>query len=246
MKHIFTVVFLSFISLIFAQVPGYMGKRCTIVYSIWAHPSAKPVTDFFGVGNPYDDLSLNCTQALQLDYLVMKRTAICLGFQYSHLGLAFQDPYYNKYTYKGKDKFPAVVDTKGFSLGFKIFSSRKIAPIGHYIKGEALVLWNTLSYDPKGAYQTVSGYNSGSYQTTRVPVDEPARKINSSGGGAAISLGRQRVFYNRLVVDAGVRFAVVIAQEPYISGYGSEFRILDRVFYNQFVNFRLGLGFLAF
>ena len=78
-----------------------------------------------------------------------------------------------------------------------------------------------------------------------VPLEKKSVSANGGGFSAAFSLGRQRVFADRIVLDGGVRFAIAVAGEPG-TGYGSQFRVTDRVFYNQLVNLRLGIGFLAF
>ena len=252
MKKLFFLFLFCSAFAVYSQVPGYMGKRCTFTYSVWAHPAVKEFSDIFGTNNPNDDLSLNVTQAVELDYIVTKRGALCLGFQYAYLGMGYYDYESTvEYVYKGKDRFPATLISRGFSLGYKLFPKARIAPIGTYIKWDIIGLFNTLKYSTDGVSQNVFVYGTGGWGGSTsgyklIPLAKETVRANSGGFSAAFSLGRQRVFAHRIIIDTGVRFAIAIASEPIGTGYGGEFRVVDRVFYNQLVNVRLGIGFLPF
>lgn len=250
MKQTLVIFLFSVSILVNAQVPGYLGKRCSLTYSVWAHPAIKEFSDIFGTNNPNDDLSLNLTQAIALDYIVTKRGALCIGFQYAYLGMGYDDyDSSNEYVYKGKDKFPARLISRGLSLGYKLFPKARIAPVGSYIKWDIVGIFNTLKYSTDGVSQNVFVQSTGWGSTSGyklVPIAKQTVTKNSWGFSGAFSLGRQRVYADRIIIETGVRFAIAVAGEPIATGYGSQFRVTDRVFYNQLVNLRLGIGFLAF
>lgn len=131
MKHLILITLLSIVGLSEAQVPGYMGKRFMFTYSVWGHPAVKELSDFFGTNNPHEEVSINLTQAVALDYIVSKRGALCLGFQYAYLGMGYDNSSSSdNYVYKGKEPFPARLISRGFSLGYKLFPKARIAPVG--------------------------------------------------------------------------------------------------------------------
>lgn len=251
MKFKFTLVVLLFSLLANAQVPGYMGKRCSIAYNLWVHPSiGGGESDFFGSGNPNDGLSLNTTHALELNYIVGQRTALSFTFQYAHLGLGLSDNGYyggqGSYQYRGPKNYAAVLIEKGFSIGYKLFSRGKIAPVGSYIKWDLMGLFNTIKFETKDVYQ-YTNLNTGPYQYGYVPLALSIKKASAFGGGIALSLGRQRVFFNKLITDVGFRFCLAVAGDPYVGNYYQDKYLISwRVFYNQAINFKIGIGFLAF
>lgn len=250
MKHLLLITLLSISVISPAQVPGYMGRRLMVTYSVWGHPAVPELSDILGTNNPHEDVSLNITQTIALDYIVSKRGALCFGFQYAYLGMGY-DNYSSSgdYVYKGKDPFPARLISRGFSLGYKLFPKARIAPVGTYIKWDVIGFFNTLKYSTEGVSQNVYVTSSGWTGTSgyqRIPLAKEDVSKSAGGFGAAFSLGRQRVLANRIIIDGGVRFAIAISNEPAVTGYGQQFMVVDRVFYNQLVNLRLGIGFLAF
>lgn len=246
-----SVILILWFMPIFSQVPGYLGKRTTFVFSVAAHPAIGEMNSVFATGNPNEDISLNATYAIEYNYLVKPKGAFCLTFNYSHLGLNFEDNYSNTYSYSGSKAFPAYQNLKGLSLGYKFFSRNKIAPLGTYLKLEGIFVYNTLKYYTDGAYEMAQeSYFDGwgtSYRYVKKPLNLKDGKVDSFGGGLSMALGRQRIFNDILVLDFGVRFAMVLAPDGYSnSGYVNEFHTFSRTFFNQFINFRLGIGFLAF
>ncbi|MFL5764233.1 MAG: hypothetical protein ACJ77K_09845 [Bacteroidia bacterium] len=232
-----------------SAISGYMGKRATVSYSIFAHPSLPGFAGFFGTNSPYDDLSINLTQAGSFEYLFAKKTSVCLGFQYSKLWLGYEDEYVAR-TYSGTGglKYPALCKTKGISLGLKFYTRTRIAPVGTYFRGDLLVLFNSKYTDPHGISHMEYGEDpiTHQYGNHYIPVTDKPQTSTSGGGGASIGLGRQRIFFDRLVVDSGMRFCIALSSEPGGTGYAAQFPVMERVFFSQFINYRLGIGFLAF
>jgi hypothetical protein len=230
------IIFLCSFQL-FAQIPGYMGKRFTISYAAWLHPNVNLLSDV----PTTKGVVLDYSHILAADYCVAKRGALCFTFQFSRMGIKYYDNSYNSsydYTYLGHDKYPAYLNSKTFSIGYKLFASDKFAPVGKYIKWDALVVLNKLIYNPDDV--VVNKTN------TRLTEEEPNAK--SVGGGLALSVGHQRVFYDKLVLDYGLRIALAVCPANYSSNYARNifYYSTERTLFNQFVNFRIGIGFLAF
>lgn len=249
MKKIIVFLYLLSSLTLSAQVAGYMGKRATLVYTFGYHPALGVIIDFFGTQNPHEDFSLNTTHMLEFNYLVKPKGAFSFVFDYSHLGLGFNDD--SRFSYSGSQAYPAFLNLKAFCIGYKFFSRNRIAPLGSYMKWEGVFVYNTMKYDTKGAFETVQEQNYNgwvtSYATKKNPVTDPSGKVNSFGGGISMSLGRQKIFYDKIVFDMGVRFAFVLAPDGYSNvKYAQEFPTLTRTFFNQVVNLRIGMGFLAF
>lgn len=228
------VLFCIFISLTaYSQVPGYFGRRAVVSYAVWAHPNVNLLAN----SPSSNGIVLDRTHAFSLDYIVSHRASICFGFQFSRIGMNFPGEYYRNFIYTGSDKYPAYLHAKGASVGLKFFARDKIAPLGRYIKWDALVMFNKLVYDPNDVYD----------QSENVRLTEVDENVNSFGGGFALSFGRQRILFDRIVLDGGFRMAFVLCPVEYTSDYAREFYyVTERLVFNQLVNFRIGIGFLAF
>lgn len=251
MKKIIIYLLIFYSIALPAQVAGYMGKRATLVYSFGLHPASAVITNFFGTQNPNQEFSLNTTHIIEFNYMVKPKGAVSFVFDYSHLGLGIEDTYDNRFSYSGSNAYPAILHLKAFCLGYKFFSRNRIAPLGSYMKWEGVFVYNTMKYDTKGAFETVQEQVNNGWGTTTVtkknPVTDPPGKVNSFGGGISMSLGRQKIFFDKIVFDMGVRFAFVLAPDGYsITAYAQQFPTFSRTFFNQLVNFKIGLGFLAF
>ena len=106
---------------------------------------------------------------------------------------------------------------------------------------------NTITYNNTG-YATVDQF--GKY----TPVTKlGSGKVEFQAFALGYSWGRQRIYYDKFVLDRGVRILFVpsgfveIANENNGS-LESEFESdgLARLFRHQLINFHLGIGFLAF
>lgn len=139
----------------------------------------------------------------------------------------------NNYNYQ--DDTPSQLECVNLSLGFKFFRPGFIAPVGKYQKLEAVIISN-------------KAYNG---------------RFESRSFAIALTFGRQRVFFNSIIVDTGFRlgvstnalFNIIIydvldfnSPNATTVNYDSELKqdINYRLFGAQLFNFHIGLGFLAF
>lgn len=249
------------------QIPGYMGKRFSIGYSNYFFLSAlSPTANSSSSGA---ELGINTTNCINLEYTIRNRTNFCLSFQNSKTGIDPGDMYvesyngynYNSYTatYSVKPYKPMQITSYNIALGFKFFNSGSLAPIGKYKKLEILMLLNHLEYNRNGFL--LNNYTSSGASTYGILG---TGDYNFNTVSVAYTLGRSRVFFDRLVLDGGIRFgfvpagvfAVMYESDEYAAsslysttagtrrGFRNE--TYTRLFAFQAINFHVGLSFLAF
>lgn len=267
-KKLFLLILVAMLSGIsFSQVSGYMGKRLSLSYSNYFSPSllgrsANSTTDF--------SLGLNTTHCGNLEYVIKKRTNFCIGIQFSKLGtikesynytFTYVDPWGNSsYLQSGtayylpSNRLPMQLKMTNIAVGFKFFRSGYIAPVGKYNKLEFVLFMSDLTYESKSFYSS--------------PSRRPEDKISTSMGSGhyefksfavAFTFGRQRILFDRLILDTGIRFAVspnMFVNYMVTDFFGDEydktieeqikFNTNTRIFTSQVFNFHIGLGFLAF
>ncbi|MCE3280446.1 MAG: hypothetical protein K0S44_2637 [Bacteroidetes bacterium] len=248
-----------------AQVAGYMGKRMTIGYSNYFSPS------FYGrsANSTVRSLGMNTVNCFNVEYTIGKRTNFCVGgqfgktgfvkeggFNYKYYDSTYSDPVQTDVTlhYLPKNGLPMQMRSLNFSVGFKFFRSGYIAPVGAYTKVELLLFMNRVTYDPLAFYA-----NTARYEEERIKTRIGTGTYNFKSLAIAATFGRQRILFDRLVLDAGIRLAVspnmvlnFISTEVFGDGYNStmeeQIRLNSntRLFTAQLFNFHLGIGFLAF
>lgn len=254
-------------TLVNAQVAGYMGKRLSLGYSNYFSPSLLGRS-----ANSTEDFTpgINSTHCVNLEYTLKKKTNFCIGVQFSKMGVIKQSYNYT-YTYVDpwngssylmggtayympSNRLPMQLKTTNISFGFKFFRSGYIAPLGKYNKLEFVVFMNNVTYDRSAFYTSNSR--------------TPEHKITTSMGNGnydfnsfavALTFGKQRILFDRIIVDTGIRFALspnAVVNYMVNDFFGEEYNqtIEDqiktntntRIFTSQVFNFHIGLGFLAF
>ena len=219
-----------------AQVPGYMGKRITIGYSTLLHPNA-----FSIIYNP--DLKYSqpvFTHAFYLNAIVGKHRELSFAFRYSNRKV--DNSYFLRYEDSVVPEFERFALFE-YSLSIKRFSKARFAPVGIYAKWELFYLTGQINYN---AYQA-RGYDQ---------VTQDYRRISYSGGkmgfvgfGGAYSLGKQRIFADKFVVDYGFRPSFMFIRsldqsttyEEHLTSYSS-----GRLNGLPIMQVYAGIGFLAF
>ncbi|MDQ3047806.1 MAG: hypothetical protein M3R27_09690 [Bacteroidota bacterium] len=235
MKRTLLIFFIFSFSFTFAQkhVPGYFGKRFSIGYSAMFFPALRDAPSGKALGRKLN--AINFTQSIELNYVLNSRRALCfsVGNYRSNLRYYASNPISGSYFIKASDKLSTLL----ISCGFKTFRKKMIAPLGPYMKWEALYGKSIVRYD-EIAHK--SGFGSD-YQ----PPDN--RMISFNAFGAGWGMGFQRIISDKFVVDLGFRTAVLIDLASF-NGVASEVHVFasDRVFKSQFMNVRIGIGFLAF
>jgi len=228
---VFSTLFVS------AQPPGYMGKRVSLVYQNFIFPSLTPNSS---------RSSVNISHNAELNCVTGKRSALCFTFLYVPIKVKNSTYSYSQLINSTGNKDYFNLNSFAYALGLKLFFSRnKFAPLGGYVKWELEYSRAILNIDE---YSVLSSSHPSSFSE----IKYPAHKMVVQGGGPAISFGKQRIFFNKLIVDYGVRAAIIVAwnTDGFINNtsYENSFdtKVSNIVLTQQLINARIGIGFLAF
>lgn len=266
MKFKLLITGLLFTQFVFAQVPGYMGKRFIVGYSNYFSPALLGRT----ANSTETSLRLNSVNCINLEYTMKNSIDFCFGIQFWKTGVlrnngytynyTYYDSTYNNYYSEGgeayympSNKLAMQLKSTIVSIGFKFFRSGYIAPAGKYTKLDFLFFKNNVVYEKDAFYKTK--YRSPEYKLNFLLGNG---NFSSSTCAIALTFGKQRVIFNRIIIDSGIRFAV--SPNVIFNVLGGEFLDNDietmeyqmklstnsRIFTGQLVNFHLGIGFLAF
>lgn len=275
MKKVLLLLFLAVATIMDAQTAGYMGKRVSIGYSSYVFPRLGILKnmDEFNIrdGNKMGTTRrLNVTHCMDMDYVISSTISLCLSGQFSKMdlykpGSAFYVQESNQGTrssydviYKPEDERSMDLKTMNFSVGFKFFKSRYINPFGKYHKLEFILVRSKVGLDRDAFY-----YESSSPYFHVRKYELPDQNFNYKSFVVAYTIGKQRILFNKLILDYGARFGL---NYNYVLSNVSVFGMLKtqlsddeysvsksfkeganfRVFESQFVNAHIGLRFLAF
>lgn len=266
MRYRLIILFLFSTAFINAQIAGYMGKRAVIGYSNYC------MLGLIGPGpnnsGPMDEASftINNVHCLNFEYAYKQRRMICLSGQYLRTGIAYDRgahektiygstyrdyPYSDGVKYGGKFTKPALLTSVNIGLGVKFFKTGFIAPVGRYRKLEFLFLFEKVKYDYQHFKKAVD-----SDPINDTPYTLGAGEYNYKNVAFAYTIGKQRILYDKIVLDYGLRFAWSPAlniisltggfdDSPTVEVYYRRQANL-RIAREQMVNFHIGIGFLAF
>lgn len=271
-KKILLILSFFLLTNLFAQVPGYMGKRFSIGYSNYFLPSGLGPGANAESSEPLTTIGLNTTHCLNMEYIIKSRTNICLSLQTAKTGMTPGEMGFSSYngynsydyytvTYNPKPYKPMQIRAINFGIGFKFFQSGSLAPIGKYKKLELLFMFNHLTYKRDGFTYYDNSYSGyGQYRT--LTVGKGDYQFNTFA--ITYAIGRSRVLFDKLIFDCGIRFGLTPAGVwGYVNQNGDfldtssssgtlaaeqDFRYHAnmRMFRCQLFNFHIGLSFLAF
>jgi|GEM_PF-2264564 len=238
-----------------SQVPGYMGRRLIAGYSTYVSPAlVSPTAQHASPG-------VNITHCFNLEYVIRNRTMVCVGYQMLNTGTEKTDGYgyldatpYGYYdfqtaTYRPDNRLPMQLKGRNISFGFKFFRRGVLAPAGAYQKLEMIVMSNNVTYQKNGFYPQGS-------LTSRLTLG--TGDYDFKNVAFALTLGREHVFFDRVAVDAGLRFGimpgVVLGKmgdflfDTSSNSYNTQIQQNAnwRLQGTQLINFHIGIGFLAF
>jgi hypothetical protein len=220
-----------------------MGKRIILTLHGTYFPTFGSAT-----ARSNDDFRINTTHTAGLELLASNTTALCVsaGFLKTGLGYGNFAKSGSYFIYTGDDEVPATISIFQYSVGIKTFKRNKDVPLGFYMKWELVYQKGMIRFDENDVrYWNYNAYGNSSY----LPYSKEG-KVSYKGFGAAYSLGWQRIFFDRLVLDYGVRFALHFPYNRNNNGDELETELFsktyERILEHQLLNVRLGLGFLAF
>ena len=252
--------------------PGYMGKHLSIGYSNYLSPrlglgiKQEIASEFYSEANyMHSNKKLNSVHCLDLDYIIGRKTSLCVSGQYTkfnicspgqYLGYYYMNDQSGEMYYQPSDL--SYLQSKSFnvSVGFKFFKKKYMNPYGRYRKVEFILVNNTVNIDPD-AFVWQSYY----FNDEKVTI---SGKQKFKTFAFAYTIGKQRVFYDKLIFDWGIRFGLegsrffrmfLYENDDYSRSNGTlneavtnQLKNLSKaaVFESQLLSFHIGLKFLAF
>jgi len=220
MKKILYTTLLLFagLSVVQAQVPGYMGKTCMIQVGMSGFPSfLKPVNVV--QSSDYKIIyGMNWKPTLGMDFMISRKSSIGFNMFYFSTAEFERDPNY----LLGEDKYQLGIDGGGVGFVFKTHFGNWVAPLGPYYRLEV------------GAFF---------YGVTRYPVPPGVTPsflpyyVEPFSGGGYISngIGRTHIFANVFSLDYGFEIGIVVP--PVLQS-----TVHDRVFFHFLGNGYIKLG----
>lgn len=271
--HLFFILLFSASS--FAQAPGYMGKKLTIAYGNHFFPAIISANPNMNSGEEDIQFGINYNHCLTAEYILKPRFSMGASYQFFNTAMRMTKSFHydvseidGSYTsldisYNPKPYKPFMIATKMFGISFKFFHPGSLAPLGKYRKIDLLFLINDVSYNNYAFTQIRNNsYNSGDVVSrTKMGTGFYSYKTMA----IAFTFGKQRVLFDRIIIDYGCRIGIVPQgllsalvyddDNPftvYTDGNGNSFELYTkrnthmRLFAHELFNFRIGLGFLAF
>jgi hypothetical protein len=201
------------------QNSGYLGKKFSagynVAFSMALKNSSNSGNSLLETGGSANRSiwSFNIINGFHFDYVVKRRLSI--GIIYSRLNTQYdgKNPVYYRdptSTFQSKENPQNFYTIKMNSLGIsvKLFFRNFIAPLGSYIKLDALLKQINATYNPDFFYvkklkknQILSDYLGPTKQTIIRPE-------------LLFSVGEQRIYFHRIILDLGVRVSSNILVYP--------------------------------
>ncbi len=231
-------------ALAWAQAPGYMGKRLLVTGE---------ASFFNALFNPDHNMNsglnkfgFNIRGTIDLDYVVARNGSVGLTFDviFSGLEYAWGDDQWEKPLVPriGDDFQHGQIRGYGYGINYKVFrnpSKGGIAPIGGYTKFDVMLL--DLRVRP---FNKATGQLHAHQEQFFTPM-------------LSVTLGRQRIFFEHLILRTGVQVGIVpTGIVPYFERMDGDIEKGNqrddlqayteaRLFSYYLLNFNVGVGFLA-
>lgn len=264
MKRIAFVIVVFFLSAnMFAQIPGYLGKRFSIEYNnmfylALSNPVVKKNYDL----NGEMDLAItnfNFRNEISANYVISQRSSISVGFGYFRTRYLFDGEFpviYSDNNQVQENYFWAktpvgMISAYDINLHYTLFKKDYLAPFGKYYQFDFGLLRYKSTYDKKMLIKYMESYGDVPGEVIDIPFEDN-KYYNSLYLG--YSQGRKRVFYDKLLVNYGWQICFLPnAFESAFSGIANArndnyFELMgeSRVFSHMFFNLKLGVGLLIF
>ncbi|MCF8258148.1 MAG: hypothetical protein K9J06_11370 [Flavobacteriales bacterium] len=244
MRNLLTMALLLLCQFVWAQAPGYMGKRLLITGE---------ASFFNALFNPDHNMNsglskfgFNIRSTFDLDYVVARNGSIGLTFDLIFSGMEYEWAASKFESHLVPDIGVSFTHGQirgyGYGVNYKVFRNPAkggIAPIGGYTKFDVMLL--DLRVRP---YDREAGLSHGHEEQFFSPM-------------LSITVGQQRIFFNTLVLRTGVQLGIVPGGiVPYFERMDGNIdkptqrddlraHAEARLFSYYLLNFNVGVGFLA-
>jgi hypothetical protein len=222
---------LTFLTLVFAfagavlqaQSTGYMGRRFVLNYGFHASPitfgSSANNTTLIGNGGSAETgvFALNAIHEGSLEFAMSSKWMMNFSVRYykttydnaQDLNVSVYDSYYGYYdSYSGRPEGYYNIRGLSYTLYFKYFGSRYVAPWGRYVMFGPVINTVKTTYDPAVMYLQNAYYNYNGSTYTKIK-DFGAAEQDFKGFNFMLGWGRSRIIANRIVVDYGCNFQLL-------------------------------------
>lgn len=211
-------IFVLSSTLFYSQSTGYMGKRFLLGYGFHTSPAvfganAKNETIIGNGGNAESGtLAFNAIHEGYLEFAASSKWMICLSARYyktaydNAKGLSYSSSNYSYQSYNPNGYY----DIRGltYTLYFKYFGSRYVAPWGRYVMFGPTINTVKTSYDPRIMNIKAQTYSSGYYSDVTITNFGP-KEQNYVGVNFMLGFGRSRIIANRVVIDYGCNLQLI-------------------------------------
>lgn len=184
-KTLLLNIFFLSIASIFCQ-PGYMGKKLILMYNSNFNMNFGGYTKS-GNGTYY--LPNAIYHGPQIEYVIGRKNSIGIKYSYCKTYANFYDKTDMTFpAYNYSQKYICKIEDSKIELVYKIYSKKEnfIAPLGNYFQLSIAKHW----------YKTTDLYTDQILYADHV--------MNSVG----FTFGKQRIFYNSLILDYGIRVGI--------------------------------------
>ncbi|MBL0049195.1 MAG: hypothetical protein IPP32_14005 [Bacteroidetes bacterium] len=224
-----SLFFSLFVSSVFSQSTGYMGNRLLVGYGLNVSPAIfGPNADNETIlgrngsassGSP----AFNLIHEGNLDAILSNKWIASFTVRYYSTAYDNARPMkmnYNSYYYSNYSRPNGYYSIKGltYTLAFKYFKSKYIAPWGHYIMFGPTLNTVETSYTSNMTYSAQSNY---SYKDTLLRDFGPSHQ-KFKGLNLMLGWGRSRIFVNRIVLDYGFNMQVFSVLSTFIDFIDTE------------------------
>lgn len=211
-----------------AQVPGYKGKKMLVKYNMGSFFGF--INSYSSTGDGYKGYQPVFHHYLSAEYTISTRATAGLSYKYQNSRLYFES---------GDSRDDEVVEGRlvAHTIGayIKRFKQKRgyLAPVGRY-----------LNYQLKGAL-----YKG-------VDKDD---KLVCDGGNCddqlgpygdvifTLGVGRHFLLFERMIIDLGMDLSFpIVSMISQSATYDHDYDVHSRYYFSQFVQVKIGIGFLAF
>jgi hypothetical protein len=272
-ERLLIILFVLIASLVSAQAPGYQGKKLTVVYNNYVSPAIIGPNYKGNRGL----LAFNSRHSLGVDYVRARKRCIGLAVQLFRtrqqpMGNFAQYLPTNRYNVDNGDTIlvgttQELVSTElddhfgiintNISLYWKFYGSKFIAPWGRYHRFDFVLMKYKVkkgSYGNKTILVEDEYYNQSTgntdYKIRQVTYTPVIDEAVHTGFMFAYSYGKQRVLYDKIVVDYAAQLGLVfsaLGADDKVWDYdtSAQANMIKRINRASAFTVTLGIGYLA-
>lgn len=230
-------LFVSNIAL--GQISGYQGKR----FLFSADGLLSPCLSNPNANGNKGVLYMNFRKSFSLEYVINRKTA--LTFSYINFNSKIEpgehQVYYNGDNYNIEGLLG--LRTSTLALGVKLFTKDWIAPLGSFVKFDFEYMISSLD--------SFSELTATSYFNNDPVLEDFDHEKKYYHTGIYMTIGEQRIVFDRIVLKFGIRAGVVFMaprsiDQPIDSDKYLNYLTKRRLFTSSLLNFQLGVGILLY